>query len=216
MARALIAALEAEIQKAALQPIFFVQLEVATSTVRVWSGVGTLTWNGQTWTGIGQLGMISPVTETTETRAEGIILTLSGVDPTLLGYALTEIRHGKDAKVWLGAMDDAGAVLADPYLSFAGKVDTASIDEGGEAAQIQITVESRLIEMHRPRDRRWTYEDQQMDYPGDLGFEYVAGLQELNLVWGRGTPIPLDNSTDQRPPGWPPGIPFPIPPGYLP
>ena len=190
MARDLTEALEAEFQKTGLKPILFCEVGVSSGTVRVWSGVGTITWNGESWTGIGQFGMISEITETTETRADGLVLTLSGVDPTLLGYALTEIRHGKNAKIWLGAMDAAGAILADPYLSFSGKVDTAAIDEGGETSTIQITVESRLIEMHRPRDRRWTHEDQQIDYPGDLGFEYVAGLQELNIIWGRGNPLP--------------------------
>ena len=199
MARSLVAALGAEIQKAALKPIRFAEVEVSSGTVRVWSGVGTITWNSQTWTGIGSFGGISPITETSEARAEGLVLTLSGVDPTLLGYALTEIRHGKNAKVWLGAMDDAGDILADPFLSFAGKVDTAAIDEGGKTSQIQITVESRLIEMHRARDRRWTHEDQQIDYPGDLGFEYVAGLQELNLIWGRGTPFPSGPTQPTQP-----------------
>ncbi len=207
MARDLSVALEAELQKAGLKPVIFTEVEVSSGTVRVWSGVGTITWDSVSWTGVGKLGSISSITETSETRAEGLVLTLSGVDPTLLGYALTEIRHGKNAKVWLGAMDDAGAILADPFLSFSGKVDTASVDEGGETSQIQISVESRLIEMHRPRDRRWTHEDQQIDYPGDLGFEYVAGLQELNIIWGRGTPLP--SQTYQAPvpdyPAAPPG-----------
>jgi hypothetical protein len=44
-----------------------------------------------------------------------------------------------------------------------------------------------MIDLQRPRERRYTHEDQQIDHPGDMGFEYVSQLQELNLAWGKAT-----------------------------
>ena len=49
-------------------------------------------------------------------------------------------------------------------------------------------------------DRRYTDEDQQMDYPGDLGFQFVNGIQEAQIYWGRSP-----SSTEQpvtRKPDW--------------
>ena len=205
MARGLTSGMTAEVAKKSLRPVFFVDIGVSSTTIRVWSGTGTISWNGQSWTGVGHLGRISPMSETVEPRATGIQLQLSGIPASLIGYALTEIRHGKTANVWLGLMDDAGAIIVDPYKSFSGRVDTCDIEENGETATIQIGVENRRIEQKRARIRRWTHEDQQLEYAGDKGFEYVSSLQELILTWGRrNVSLPsCGETTDgpQHPPG---------------
>jgi hypothetical protein len=98
--------------------------------------------------------------------------------------ALNELRRGMPAKLWLGALDDNNNLLADPFLLFEGVTDTADIDENPEELKISIQAESRLIGLQKPQERRYTHEDQQIDFPGDLGFEYVAGLQDKDIVWG--------------------------------
>jgi hypothetical protein len=208
--------MQAEVVKNRLRPVFFVEIGVSSGTVRLWSGVGPILWDSNTWTGAGKLGKIGGITETTEVQAQGLELELSGVAPDLLGYALTEIRHGKDCKIWLGAKDDNNAIIADPAQAFAGRVDSCHLDEAGEivngkkTSTIRLTAESRLVELHRAKVRRYTHEDQQVDYSGDLGFEYVAGLQELNLIWGKGEALPQVGDTSVYPPtGGPPGGYFP-------
>jgi hypothetical protein len=59
------------------------------------------------------------------------------------------------------------------------------MDEQAETATVSISYEGRLIDLERPRARRYTHDDQQIDFPGDRGFEYVPTLQEWNGVWGR-------------------------------
>lgn len=80
------------------------------------------------------------------------------------------------------AVDD-GAVVADPFLAFEGRTDVPDIAKDGERCTVSIHYESRLIALERPRERRITHEDQQIDYPGDRGREYIAGLQDKVLVW---------------------------------
>ena len=46
--------------------------------------------------------------------------------------------------------------------------------------------ESRLIDLNRARNFRSTHEDQQQIFHGDLGFEYVAAIQDKEVSWGRG------------------------------
>ena len=36
------------------------------------------------------------------------------------------------------------------------------------------------------RVRRYTAEDQKIDYPNDKGLEFVAEMAEKEIVWGRG------------------------------
>jgi hypothetical protein len=40
--------------------------------------------------------------------------------------------------------------------------------------------------MNVPANRRYTQEDQQRDYPGDLGFQFVNSIQESQIFWGPG------------------------------
>ena len=64
-------------------------------------------------------------------------------------------------------------------------MDTMVLNDGGETATIQVTVENRLIEFERTRIRRYTAEDQKIDYPNDKGLEFVAEMAEKEIVWGR-------------------------------
>src|SRR3546814_19533462 len=52
-----------------------------------------------------------------------------------------DVRQGLPAKLWLGAMDSSGSVIADPYLVFEGLTDVAEIEEGGETETISISAE---------------------------------------------------------------------------
>lgn len=196
MSRNLTGALQAELAKQSLAPIVLVQAQFTSGTIYVWSGVGSVSWNGQTWLGVGSLGSISMVSESTEVEAQGIVIGLSGIPSDLIAKVLGECRPNAPVKVWLGAVDSAGAVIVDPYQSFSGRMDVPEIEEGAETSSISIHVENRLIDLGRARERRWTHEDQKIDYPTDKGFEYVASLQEWNGLWGKqGAGIPVGGST---------------------
>ena len=171
---------------ARLRPFIAVSLQVASSTLYIWSGYGSLSWNGQTWLGVGYFGGVSPIQEVNQVQASGVTLSLSGVPPELVEIALAEVRRYLPAKIWLGALDDTGAVIADPFQIRNGRVDTARITFDGKSAAINITVESRLIAMQNTRERRFTDQDQRSDFPQDDGFKFVDGLQQASISWGQG------------------------------
>jgi len=83
--------------------------------------------------------------------------------------------------------DFSKALLIRPDVAccFSGRMDQPTIDVTGTLATIAINCENRLVEMNVAVDRRYTDEDQQMDYPGDLGFQFVNGIQEAQIYWGR-------------------------------
>ena len=60
-----------------------------------------------------------------------------------------------------------------------------TITDSGDTSTIKVTVENRLIEFERSRQRRYTSEDQKIDYPNDKGLEFVAEIAEKEIVWGR-------------------------------
>ena len=190
MSRNLTAGTKAAFTAGRVIAALFVEAHFATGIVRLWSGLGPITWNGLTWLGVGSLGTVSALPETSDVAAQGMSLTLSAIPSDMLAHVLNEIRQGMPCRVWLGALDEAGNVIADPYASMAGRIDSGVINEGGQTSSATITVETQLVDLHRSRERRYTDADQQFDFPGDLGFQYVAAIQNWNGIWGKGTGVP--------------------------
>lgn len=184
MARDLTASVITQLQSASVTVGILFEGEFASGWVRLWSGIGSLSWDGKTWTGTGNLLGISGIDETAEVRASGMTVSLSGVPSDLLSAALGDARSGRIGRVYL-AFFSGGSIVADPILQFEGRLDVPAIEDGPETATISISYESELIDLERARERRYTPEDQAIDFPGDLGFDYVASLQDAQITWGR-------------------------------
>jgi hypothetical protein len=128
---------------------------------------------------------IGEIAESSELQANGLTVSLSGITDPLLAKARDEDYQGRELKVLLGAMDASNGVITSPVVIFSGFMDTMVINDSSETATIQIAVENRLIEFERTRVRRYTAEDQKIDYPNDKGLEFVAEMAEKEIVWGR-------------------------------
>lgn len=155
----------------------------ASGPVYIWTGIGNLSWNGHTWTGIGSLGGLTPIDDGSTIEAKGITVTLSGIDPTLLAAVLGEFLLGEPMAVYLAGFNE-GVLIDSPIPMFVGRLDQPSVEIGAETAVISINCENRLIDMNTPGDRRLTADDQNRDWPGDLGMNFVYALQEKTWYWG--------------------------------
>ena len=191
MARNVTAAVATALNAVTVRPAVFFEGVYSTGTLRLWSGIGSITWNGYSWTGAGQMLGIAPVGEVSEIRAVGFAVSLTGDASALLSINLGAARQGLAGRVWLGLFDSAGALIADPFKTFEGRLDVPEILDEGERCTISVRYESRLIDLDRARERRYTHEDQQIDYAGDLGFAFVPSLQDMQIMWGRpgGAPV---------------------------
>lgn len=184
MGRGLAAGMAAAVARDVVRPVILYKGEFTSGDVYLWTGLGPMSWSGQTWQGIGWIIAIGPVTENTGLKADGIVVTLSGIPGDMVGKALSEVQHGKEGTLWLGALDDAGALAADPVNFYTGRVDIVSIQKG-LTAQITLTYENRVLNT-APTILRYTHEDQQLLYPGagDKGFIYASQLQQKVLSGG--------------------------------
>lgn len=185
MSRSLTSTMQSAVTADLVRPITLVQCAFDSGNLNLWSGIGNLTVDSVDYVGAGTLLQISEIAESAELSANGITVALSGITEPLLSKARDEDYQGRELKVLLGAMDAESGVIADPVIVFSGFMDTMVINDGAETATIQITVENRLIEFERTRVRRYTAEDQKIDYPTDKGLEFVAEMAEKEIVWGR-------------------------------
>ena len=185
MSRTLTGAVQTESLKTqGAKPVVLVELQFDSGISRLWSGVGNLVWNGDTFLGAGGLGSIDLAQETVEQKALGIRLTLSGIPPSEISLALGEDVIGRIATVWLAFFDASDLLIADPIVVFAGRMDTMDVALA-DTATVTVTAESRLIDWDRPRERRYTDADQQEKFPGDQGLAFVSQSVEKEIVWGR-------------------------------
>lgn len=173
--------LEAKVKSVAV----FYEGEFATGTVNLWTGSGEIIWDSKTWTGVGNVISISTVSETSDVRADGLVFTISGIDETTRSLILQEVRQGKPGSVFIGFIDASGAVVADPATAFEGRLDVPKMQDNGPAISISLSYETRLRDLERVREERYTNQSQQVNHAGDVGFEYVPSLQDWNGVWGR-------------------------------
>ena len=157
------------------------ELEFDSGTLRVWNGYGNLTIDGDTYTGGGAIIKVSAIEETAEIGAKGITMTLDGISASILSTALSENYQYRIANIYIGAIT-SGTVSS--YKVFSGRMDVMSITEDGDSCTVTMTAESRLIDLERPRLRRWTSEDQKGLDATDKGFEFVNSLQEASIKWG--------------------------------
>lgn len=185
MTRDLTAGMQAEVVKPVLQPRFFFEAQFDSGTLRLWTGIGPITWNGEEWTGAGGLVGISELTESQELKAVGFTVTLSGISSSIISIALAEDYQGRPCNVWVGAMNDQGQIIADPHKVSGGRMDVMEIDDAGETCSVAVQVEGRLIDLERAREHRYEHEDQIALYSGDLFFEYGPSIQEKPIIWGR-------------------------------
>lgn len=172
-----------------VRPIFLVRMVFDSSEspneLNLWSGVGDLTYDSETYTGVGDLLNISSVTETADMQASGINVVLTGVKSSLVVIAKDHEYQGRPLTVMLGAFDASGSLIANPTTVFAGFMDTMTIAESGETSTISIAVENKLIAFERSKVRRYTAEDQKIDHPTDKGFEFVTSIVQKEIIWGR-------------------------------
>lgn len=177
-----------------LCPIFLVDLQINNQTLHIWSGVGNFPWNGHTYVGVGDLGQVSPAREGIDIQANGASLTLSGVDPSLIADALSDIQLGAPATIWLGAVNaETLQLVGAPVVMFSGLVDAPTVNiaipdpnatDGIPAhATISIPLESRLAVLGAGQQRRYSRADQNRIYPNDSSFIWVSLMNYLALKW---------------------------------
>lgn len=174
------------------------------NTIRLWTGVGTLVYGGQSWVGAGELIEISSIEETAEISAKGATITLSGIPSEVIALALTNTYQNRIGNIYFGLLkkgyletESNGYILLENgskiFLEgqetslteiFSGFMDTMTIEESADSCTIAVTLENKLTTLERPRVARFTHQFQKTVDPTDLGLEFVESIQLKEVVWG--------------------------------
>lgn len=184
MTRTLDSALLAAVRSDHLRPFNVVTLDYPLGVVRATSLPVNVVIDGQLHYGCGLVGELSEITEGGENRSYGFSATLSGIPNSFLLYLRNQDPHGRPATVSLGLCNAAYQLLAPPRPIKTGFIDFQTITVAASAS-VTVACEDGNVDWARARVRRWTHEDQQAAYSGDLYFDSIAAMQNINLRWGR-------------------------------
>ena len=165
-----------------VRPVLLVDLDFASNPLRATDAPFDITVGGIPYLGLGHLGGIGPVRESTEIQTYNITLTLNGVSTAIVAIALGEAYQGRSAVVSLLFLDEGHRPVDEAMVLFRGRMDVMRITTG-ETASIELDCESRLADWDRPRIRRFNNADQQQRFPSDRGFEFVPQMVEKEIVW---------------------------------
>lgn len=165
--------------------IFAIKASFDTATIRLHSGMGELTINSETYEGAGTLLAISDIADSKELKSAGVNFSLSGMDTTVLNYALTENYQNRPIILYL-AFVSGGTDHVDGLMTlYNGRMVQIQISDSTQGASVSINSENRLVDLRRPCNIRYTNESQQYLYASDTSLNEVAVIQELQLMWGR-------------------------------
>jgi hypothetical protein len=173
-----------------LKVVVFARLDFSSGVQRFHTEIGSKTitapiHGSETYTGIGDFGgIVGTVKESVAGAPINITLALTGVDSTLINKAFVDDYFRRDAMVLIGLEDETGDMLDNPTVLFDGYMDKVDITFVKNEGHMQLALESRATNLLTASDHRFTDEDLQADYSGDVFAEYVYRMTDLVLRWG--------------------------------
>lgn len=185
MPRNLDAATISELTSSVVRPRFFLEIELDTgSTLNYWTGEQDISWNSKTWLANGFFKSFDQITESKDGGFEGVSVDLVGEPSAIISTILNSVQRYRRCDLYFGFVSESNAVIASP-TSFQGLIESVSLKDGVDEATVTIRATSHLAILEKSVNRRFNAQSQAIDYPNDLGFEYVEKLQDFNGVWAK-------------------------------
>lgn len=186
-----------------VRPIMFARMSFSSGVQRMHTEIGPRTaihpiHGSESYQGIGDFGgMASDIKESISVAPESIKLAITGVDSAFIDIALDDDYYRRDIELMFGFDDEAGVLLDDPVIIWSGFMDKADINLGAGIGALMLSCESRATNLKGASDLRFTDEDLQAAFTGDLGGEYIFRMADLQIKWGGET-----SSGTTGTPGW--------------
>lgn len=179
--RGVSAPLRAAVAEPGFHPVVLVYVDWPGAPVRAHTGVGELSWNGQTWAGVGDFAGIQLPQEAAGAAADAATLTLVGLPDELDDY-LDDNPRNVAAEIWFGATTErAGNVLVgEPFSAFGGYVDAmgGTLEVGGGELRRGVRLSLGSGAPQRATGAVYhTDEDQSGAYPGDTAGRWVINAE---------------------------------------
>ena len=139
----------------------------------------------ETYLGAGTFLSIGDIEDNQDIASSGLQVVLSGMDATVLSYALNEDYQNRPIRVFLGFLSAGSSDVVGTLILFKGRMISLEVVDTPEGARVRIDAENRLLDLRRPSNLRYTKESQNFLFSGDVGLNRVNSLMDKEIIWGR-------------------------------
>lgn len=166
---------------------FLVRFDFKTSIKRVAVGVfGKLRTNeGFLWDGLGEIGSIEGLTGLLDVTAPAGKLVASGVSQEIIEKARGEVDEFTDRMVaiFLQGFDGDGQCVGSPAPISLRRMTTMEVSRDQSTRTVSINHEGPYTSRGRSPGGWYSHADQQIRFPGDMGFQFMPYLLNKTVTW---------------------------------
>lgn len=178
--RSVATAIATALAQPVLEPWLAIELGFDAGYLRLWTGIGDRTIDGQTYLGVGTILSIGGLEEVADLSARQVSVQFQGIDRAITAIALSSPYQRRPARILFGVMGEIGHVVV-----WAGQMNRMTTVDDGERVSVTLELDSRLVELQRSRVRLYTEASQKARDPSDTFFDWTAKLIDQDVVWGR-------------------------------
>lgn len=184
-ARGATAAAIAQMEAHQNKPFHLFKGEFESGTLYLTDALGTLTWDGQAYTGVGRFISYEDLEENTDLGVTETSVNFTGVPDDIMSIFINENIVKRLVTIYRGFYDSSMAIVLDPFIIFKGRINDGDYSEDPESgkAAIRLRCSSKLIDFDKVKGRLTNTASQRQYYPEDKGFNFVPGLGEKIIVW---------------------------------
>lgn len=164
---------------------YFVEFQFRDATSRVCNFTQTFTWNGFDWAGLGAIGAISEVVESSSPGAKALNFTLNISDPSILALAIgpAEQYRGRRARMWMCPLNENYQLIDTPVLCWRGTMEDMSLGVDKDKGSIQLKCETIPPGMRKSLSLRLNSAQQKKRHPTDTGFDKLNEITSGSFTW---------------------------------
>jgi hypothetical protein len=193
--RVLNASLLADLATGSAAKTELIELNFSTGIVRLCTAAQNLLEGGNTYLAVGGALEVEGLGETLDEKGQGVSMSLSGVDQTILAAILSAKVRGRKAAIYYAHFNPVtGALIGAKYKMFEGymnepwEINEDRGERGGGTVKIKTRLTSRLTDLSRVKGFLTNNQQYQSFFNGDTFFQNVAGIMGQQIFWGQRDP----------------------------
>ena len=179
MARDITGALDDVLNSGVVQPLLAAELIAPSGPLRLFAGIGTLSFGGKTFKG-SELLRVDRIREQVATRKQGASFGFAGVDPEIIAMVDNERLEDSPITVWFGALDANLQPVPDPAVVGGYKVDVPETIDDTTSVTLTVSTYALFEDLNKAPELVWDDESHQAAHLMDVGDCDEARLSQLS------------------------------------
>ena len=187
MTRSLTTALKNELATNDIRPIHLITLGFGTA-VNIsdcsFPLTSSISGSSVTYSASDFLLGFSNFTDLGDVSKSSLTISLSGADQTFISVCLNENVVNDAVTIFRGLLADDNSIIADPFLLYAGNIESFSVNESEKDSVVNLGFVSHWADFDKKNGRKTNNTSQQRFFSTDVGMNFSSQTVQ-DVKWGR-------------------------------